>query len=66
MVVRMARQEGCNAQVLGICLRVAAVNYSVLVVDGDGPCMVDLELVAVVRPVVKQRAARVDEQADYN
>ena len=33
-------------------------------VDVDGRCMVDLMLVAVV--VAKQRADRLDEQADYS
>lgn len=63
MVIRMARQEGCNEQVLGICLLVVAVDYSMSMVDADGWCMVDLKLVAVVGAAVKQRTARVDEQA---
>ena len=58
MVAQMARQEGCSAQVLGICLLVAALDYSMSMVDADGRCMVDLMLVVVV---AKQRADQFDE-----
>ena len=51
MVVRMARQGGCNVQVLGICLLVAAVD--------NPPSMVDLEMMAVMGAVVKSGPVRV-------
>ena len=61
MVVRMARQESCTAQVHARYLAVAPVHYFLLMVEAA----VDLKLVAGVEAVVNQGAARLDEQAVY-
>ena len=65
MVVQRARQEGCSAQVLGICLLLVGVDYSMSIVVVDGRWMVDLMLVAVDGGVAKQGAARIDEQTVF-
>lgn len=62
----MVRQEGCNAQALGIRLLVAVVDYSASSLYADGPCVVNLSLVASKQGVVKQRGARADAQVDLS